>query len=39
MSTRKGNYKINKGDEYHLVSYDECMNSMKEIGSRCQKNG
>lgn len=36
---REGNYKIDKGDEYHLVNYDECMNSMKEIGSRCQKDG
>jgi hypothetical protein len=34
-----GKYEINAGDNYHKVTYDECMGEMKEIATTCQKNG
>lgn len=33
--TIAGNYKVENGDSYHLVSYEECMQYMKNINSNC----
>jgi hypothetical protein len=30
-----GNYGIGKGDNVHLVTYDECMGYMKQIKDEC----
>jgi hypothetical protein len=34
-----GKFEINVGDNYHRVTYDECMGEMKEIAMTCQKDG
>jgi hypothetical protein len=37
--TTPGKYEISSGDNYHKVTYDECMGEMKEIATTCQKDG
>jgi hypothetical protein len=32
-----GDYKVNSGSDYYLVTYDECMGYMKRIDESCTK--
>lgn len=31
----EGNYKIDKGPDYHVVTYDRCMEHMRQIFKNC----